>query len=855
MKPEKCTRNFPPHLGSCKVNISNTGNLNLTFQISPSEANYTKVNETSFIVPKQSFHVFSIDYNTTDAPMKSYNSTYLINALESDAVPDNLTFKVYLIPMVRPTINLTLIPNFTEQSGFVDIYANVTDHSGTGISFVEARVTRPSGEKDSKNMTNIYLVGNISTWYVRYPDNWGNTTLKGNYTLQVLARTNVGGVSIANSSFYIYPKLVVVLNTLSSRYYQGDIGSIYYRVKDLAGEDMENVSVMLRIEDPLNRTIFNSSYKSDSEGMIEPLPQFSISSDAVLGNYTLSSFSSFFDEIASVTINDTSFSSFEVVERGVEGLFADIETAVVWYPNNIMRFGILVYDAQGRPVDPDYMNLTVYDPAENVYFTVLMSNMTREARGYYTYKYAMPLTTATGMYLAVLNLSKGSLVTQKLKAFRVASGGPYDLKLKLLEQEVYPGDYLDFEITIENKGEVSQDVLLEYWVSQNNQTWYYASESVYVAALSNKTLTRNAYIFSTQPLGIYRLNAKVTFDNVQPPVRANATFSVVEKPAAPPAPAPPAPPPAPPALPVPVARVEIIEYPTELGIESGWVKYPAIIVKNTGEKDLYDLVLLVEGIPLTWFNVTPSKVDVLPVNNTTTFTLRIRVPEVERAREYIVKLVAQTNETKDEKRFSLFVFTSRAELVRYEIEKVKKEFEILKLETETAKAQGKDVSDVEKLIDEIKEQISIAEEDLNQRKYDDAIAAVNTAWNLIEKARYLLAKAPFYKVIAVPTIPLWLIILIVILAVALVLLFLFFKRARGILERALRPHFEEIKGIKEAMVAEKRELEEERARIKRMLRLLDEELREGIISRKAYEELKARNEAKLAEIERKLRKL
>ena len=132
------------------------------------------------------------------------------------------------------------------------------------------------------------------------------------------------------------------------------------------------------------------------------------------------------------------------------------------------------------------------------------------------------------MYLAVFDARLGSSQTLKAKAFRVASGGPYDLRVNLAKGEANQGGALGFTLVVENKGEVSQDVFLEYSVvSSTNQTYYTASEAVFTSAISNQSFTRSALIFSNQPLGSYILNVRMRYDNVQPAVVSNASFIVL----------------------------------------------------------------------------------------------------------------------------------------------------------------------------------------------------------------------------------------------------------------------------------------------------------------------------------------
>ncbi len=964
LQPEYCEKIEIPDWGIvCEVNVTNTGNDIINFTITPPRANYTWVNETSFYVPKQATHTFSVWYNVSGVPKDFYNATYNITAIQP-AQPAYRLLTVSLLPFIPPTINVSIHPKKADQLSYFEIYANVTDNVGYGINFTEVTVIRPDGTADKKNMTNVFIIGDLSTWYARYPDGWGNTSLRGNYTVIVRARDNLGVENEVEDWFTVFVKPSINVTTYSKEYYQGDTATIFFEAKDALDEPLTNANVTILIKTPSGKIVFNETYKTNSMGRIEPLPTYSIPTDAEVGTYNLSCVLRYFDPSANEDVRVENETTFTVVEMVVGGLFVDIEgsfsytekfmkfwistydaagspvnvdelnltvldpndntlfstnvsdverkdeglyfyrhnltgnelegdylvivrvrkggfeaqttktftltkkgiiasieTQVVWYPENTMTFIIHVYDESYAPVDPDEMNLTVYVGSpllNNVYLVSNLSDprMQKVENGSYVLSYVMPADTPSGDYWAILRVRKDTLYTITEKPFRVSKGGPYDVRIELIDTEVYREDFLDFYIIIENKGEVSQDVDLEYWVSGFNQTWYYASEAVYVPAFSNKTLLRSVYIFSTQPIGKYWLNVKVTYDVTQPPIIKNVTFSVIEKvvPTIPRAPMPVAPPPA---APPGVPKILIVEYPYEISLVAGWTKYPSVKVKNVGEVDLYEVELVLSGLPSQWFSVTPKKIDVLHVNETGTFTVSISVPKGEKAKEYIVRLIALSNQTKDEKTMLLRVFTSLEELIKFELRKLEIEFRKLKLEKKQAEDAGKDVSDCLPLIEEVGHQIDLAKSALKERRYDDALKNIDTGWSLIERARECLAQAPFVRPLIVPVIPTWIFLVVVALFMVITLLLVFTRRLRRLLRSIFERKAVEMTRIKEIVTPkeERKLLEEERDRIRRALDLLRREYEEGIISDATYAELRRANEERLKRIEERLRKI
>ncbi|MFH8119582.1 MAG: NEW3 domain-containing protein [Candidatus Aenigmatarchaeota archaeon] len=857
--PEYCEKSTQqPEGTACEVNVTNKGNTKINFIISPEEGNYTKVNETSFEVERLNWHVFKITYNVTGIEPGTYNSTFLVDAIQPDSNPDNKTVKVSLVPYIPPIINVSIIPNETEQNSSLVIFANVTDRSGSGIAWAKVNITRPNGTVDSLNMFLLETSGNLTRWELTYPNGTnGSTVERGIYNVTVYASDKIGNQENVNSSFLVYVKFNILLSTLSDKYYQGDTGSIYYSVRDFANNPIENFTTNFTIFDSQgNITYLSSNFKTNSDGTIVPMPSFSLSSDAPLGNYILVSNSRFKDEIVDKTLEKQVNYTFQVLSRTVTvtGLFADIETAVVWYPENIMRFGILVYNGEGKPVDPTSMNLTVYDPANNLYFLANLSQMTKKAIGFYTYQYAMPANTPSGMFLAVLNVSQNEFQTMKLKAFRVAHGGPYDVRIILLENEVEQGSYLDFILVIENKGEVSQDVFVEYWVSSQNTTYFSSSEAVLTPALTNQSFTRSAYIYSNQPLGNYLLNVRVTYDTVQPPILANASFVVIPKtlnvtrppvyveyPYVPTG-----------AFPTPVptekilASILISRYNNNVSLARGFSRMETVIVENDGQTDLENVSLFLLGIPTNWFNITPENYKILAKGSSVPFVIFFNIPKNVNVGEYFATLIATSGVVSDQKKVTLTVFQSMKELLTEEIGKLEEELQELIVDTKVAEKEGKDVSPVLLFIDGIKNQIKLAKENLNLEKFEDALKNVNTARDLLFKARDTLNKLEVVKVKAI--VPWWVLLLILIPIVAFIIYFFSGKKP------SVRPWIITLeKVVNLAKKKESREeLVKEKEKLLRLLEVLEKEKSKGLITPKAYNEMKKNVEKKLATIEKKL---
>lgn len=869
MSPTTCQRSEYPDEGTvCEVLVRNLGNDIINFTVSPKYGNYTEVNSTSFYINAGSNYAFNVTYNITNISQSTYNSTFDVDANQSNANPGNMTLNITLFPYMPPLISLGISPNSTEQNSSVEIYANVTDRSNSGIRWVNVSVITPNGTSNQTNMTLLNQSGNLSQWYFEYPGNLGDTMLRGFYNVTISALDNIGNLGNYSQNFTVYTKLIVTTTTLTDKYLQGDTGSIYHIVRDMNGTGINSTNVTFTIKDPSGNISYYTKQTTNEDGTIYPMPTFTLASDAMTGNYTLFSNTTYYDPVVNTTLSVQKNSTFQVQSRTtiVAGLFADIATSVVWYPSNNMTFGILVYNGEGTPVDPTSMNLKVYDPVNTLYLTANMSQMTRQATGYYTYVKAMGADTPSGMFLAVLNVSQNDFQTMKLEAFRVSHGGPYDVKLNLFENEVPQGSNLDFSLSIENKGEVSEDVSVDYWVTGQNTTYYLNSESVLTPALTNQSFTRSAYIYSDQPLGTYTLNARVTYDNVQPPILVNTTFVVTTRTTPPPPPnvTPPAPKTiyvygtptggvitvTPPSQQI-SASILITTYNSNISLARNFTRIESVTVKNNGITDLHNISLFIIGIPVDWFNITPDVVEALKPENSSVFLVEFHIPGNANVGEYKANLVASSGVVSDQKPIVLTVYKSLEELLADEINGYKNELQDLYIDIRVAEREGKDTSTVMSLFNETQDKINGAELDLNNNRTEDALDKISGVPTLITRMRDLLNSLEAVKEKGFE-LSIWMILVIFIGIIGGAIIVVLLLKKKKITK--IRPYIISLGRIADAVKKKKvskEEIDAEREKLTRMLKVLEKEKEEGIITGSSYDKMKKSIEEKLSKTEKK----
>jgi len=212
-------------------------------------------------------------------------------------------------------------------------------------------------------------------------------------------------------------------------------------------------------------------------------------------------------------------------------------------------------------------------------------------------------------------------------------------------------------------------------------------------------------------------------------------------------------------------------------------------------------------------------------------------------------LVAKSNQSETSEIFTLFVFTSREELIDFELIRLKARLKQLKSDTSDAKVAGFDVSPVEDLIKDIENEIELADNYIDKEIYDAALESVYNAWELIREAEDLLE-----SILSGAGIPWWL-ILIVVFAVVIIVLGLFMRKTLKNLKILMKGRMSEARQVAGVVKTSGGvdSLRADKAKNERMMGLLEGQYKSGIISKEAFESMKKRSEQKIVDIEKKIR--
>ncbi len=988
-----CDRMESPNSGNaCVIIVNNTGNIAANFSVTPSSANYSAANATSFAVQNQSAYALLFTYDVTGVPKQPYSANYAVSASGAGAGP-NRTITINLVPFATIPLNASLSPPQVQQLGPVIIVANVTDSNNVGVINATATVSLPNSTQLYYNLTFLNKTGNVYF----YSLNFSATALRGNYSVSLLAIDNIDVTGNATLSFSVYTKISPNFYSLSSNYQRGKMGSIYFRSRDAANNLLAGTNATITIRDSNSSLLYNQSLQTNAAGIIEPLPTFSLSSDAPTGNYSMSAFAEYYDANASRTVNGSFNNSFEVLpdatlfsglladiqtsdlvlgantvaisistydangtpldpdtlnlsifapndsifnaaqianlSRKAQGLYshllpinanatagmylvqanlsrgnfttmrlglfrisqtllADVETAVAWYPQSTMEFDVLVHALDGKPLDADAMNLSVYDPAGTFLFAKNQSDFSRKTEGFYVYKYAMPLNVSIGYYVAYLNITRSNFSTQAVKPFRVSAGGPYDVKLDLIKNEVPQGGNLDFNVTLINMGPLDQDVFLEYWTTDGSKTWYYSSEAIFVGAGKNLSIIRTAFVYSAQQPGSYWLSARLNYSAAQPTIEVNKTFTVTTAPAAaapsasrtaaaPAAPAAAAAAtPTPTPAPKPSWTMDFTEFPQEVTGQSGETKYVKFTIKNTGMLSMHNLTMVLAGIPQGWIETKPSRVNTLGAGESATFITKISIPETAKEQALAVRALAVADEAKQEREFNVLIFESKLSMVEYELAKAEQGYKQLIKDVKTLKDANKDTADIDAAISEAYNYLSSGRDNLRKEQMDDALLDVRLAKKLVDKGTALLTASTYPSSVTAEQISLWFILsillLLALLAVGAVWGYKPVKKgfrasilgeqitvgtsagggAGAIAVSVAQQVGGGMQKVQEAVQVirdeDKKTLQARREKLLRVLDIIEEERKNGVLTESAFRELKKRNEKKLQDAENKL---
>jgi len=778
---------------------------------------------------------YNCTWNSTEKPLGNYSVR--MNSSKLYYNPNStLWIDRFVLRPGPPIININLSSNAIEVSSWVQINASVQDQSGTGINWTRANITQPNGNLEQIEMQNIAP----NLWTLNYT----NTSQRGIYLITVYSSDNSGRIGWSNTTLKVYVKLNVSLRTQQSYYYQGDSGRIEYLLKDEKGNLLENASVKLQIKNPSNSLIWEYTGIT-LNGSLEPMPTFTLANSDPIGSYTLTSNTTYLDPLVNVYVSRLDTSSFSVYERPEIPFFMlSLEAPSEVEVGKELLVSATTTDSV-KNIDADEIKASLFDPLGNLILDNV--SMSKISTGLYFRSYTTSSSSTQGNWKWVVTAKKVPNTITK-EVFTRLIGGPFDVKSITVLDYTVPD--LAVAVEIENKGNAGQDVSVEWKLSRidTGETLASGADTIFIPANSVK---QHVVYPSTSYVGDVKITFLVYYSGTEK-AGAYATFTTF-LPTTTTTTLPYVPPTYPQIIVQPLPKLEIVDWTKELEIERGWIGFLLVTVKNSGNVDLSNIFINIQGVDPSWFEL-PKSFD-LKVGENQSFSIRFAIPMNAKSGNYDGKIIVSSLETGDEKSFVLRVFASRAELIYYQILSLKKRLQEIENKMLIAEKEGKDTAKVKELLDDARDKLMIAERYLNEKLYDDAKEMTEMAREYLDKAEYELqiAKPVERPVLAdlIAALRKWLLlILMTVIGSTTLILILVIRGRKYEMKVSIPPEV-----LKRAVigVVSAQKLREEKEKLNKILAILEEEYREGIISKESYEELKKKTEEKIAEIEKKLK--
>ncbi|MCK5300132.1 MAG: hypothetical protein KAJ54_03185, partial [Candidatus Aenigmarchaeota archaeon] len=290
-------------------------------------------------------------------------------------------------------------------------------------------------------------------------------------------------------------------------------------------------------------------------------------------------------------------------------------------------------------------------------------------------------------------------------------------------------------------------------------------------------------------------------------------------------------------------------------IVKGWTDISGIRVRNNGRQPLNNITLELIGIPSAWYNITPAMYEIIPSGNSTLFLIEYKIPGIASSGAYPFTLIASSNEISSEKMGRLNVFTSIEDLIRQEIFNLKIELHKLEEDIYFSESIGKDVAHVWDVFNQAWVQLILAEENLDNKLYDDSLQNIQVVSGLIKQAKMLLKVSPIKEIEEKKNIWIFALKALVVMGTITAIGMWWIKNKNKFrLKKSLSKYKKKVLS-KDEIEIRKKDLSHNKTKVQRVLNLLESELKEGIINKDAYDELKKINEKKLSIIDGKLSSL
>jgi uncharacterized membrane protein len=650
--------------------------------------------------------------------------------------------------------------------------------------------------------------------------------------------------------------------SVGSAYEPGDVVPITAFLSDQDSMYINDSTINLTITDPNNNATALSMTAIPTTSPPKYTANYTIPNNAILGPYTL------FGNVSYGGVYTSDVKVFVVTDT----LFTQIAVDPIVYINESMNITMTIINPiTSQGIDPDEMTLTLYNTSNGiieVWKTLTKSDFTNgTSLGVFTYGEIVPNGTANGTYSAILEVTEGSYRVWGMETFRITPRVVADI---FVINVVPTSTRLDFDLNITNMGDYypNDDYIIDFEIDGGAESKKGSRVKIKAKGVSDVI----PFYFDNIDLtdGDHTLTVVVSYPVGNIIADIDETFTVGDDAGPGPGPGPGGGGGGPKKKAEPgIAKISIVEfYPSEVHVERGGITYLVASVENLGGTTLTDISAEVSGIPEEWYELIKGEVEVLESGNSSDVLIQIKIPQNVSAQLTTLTVKASSTETSYEKSLIMRIFSSREDLVYFEIESVKKTMRNSEDRSLRALNEGKNVSEVMKKIDEARMEIRQAENFLSQSEYENALGHLDSAREVLEHVNELMEFLRSDEVPVAPvatpapglgvSTPILLFMVFVIVVLAGMVAFLARDQITGVfgnITTAPTVKKARAKRASPEALSQANNLRAEITNTERLLGTMKGQHEAGLISDSTYKELKNRNDDKIKTAKERLKKL
>jgi hypothetical protein len=515
-----------------------------------------------------------------------------------------------ILDSTPPNIMAQWTENDIYSGKMVQIYANITDDNNIGSAWAAINTTPE---------TNITLLNKSSIFPVIYNGSW-IAAVDGNYQFKVYAKDIVGNL---NDTMLWQTFSIRKPNATAQNAQSPSIALPFHTIKVTgelnANDSLRDVHAYLNIPDGftfLSNYPQNSLIGNFSAGQIKNATWF-LSAPLAEANYILN--------ITYTDYYSNSWNSSNLNLQVTSAIGGGYELDVAGYPevqagDNYYAEGH--FKQSGVYTTPDSIKVSLYDSTGNLQISSIDMNL--KQTGIYNYTYSVPALAATGQWETRVNATKNS-ISYYARQFWKLVGALFDVRdIVILDTNV---SHLNISVTVENKGSAPVDLFLQWNLTRTdtNEELDSALNTIWVGA--GESITRY-YSPETTYVGPVKITFLGRYSGTET-AGAYATFSTTSAGAVPPTP--------------PggggrggggggVTGGGITALP-DLGITVDSTIYVAenipktvpLKITNTGQTDLTNISLTLNGLDELFYHVSPGTIDLLKKGETKNFDITFSI--------------------------------------------------------------------------------------------------------------------------------------------------------------------------------------------------------------------------------------